>query len=110
MGRVCYPVPEYTPDGKSSERTGSPHGSEVPYVFDNLRYTDRPWSADDQRSHQGPRTAQPCRTGLAADLRRTRRAPIDGDVTVVVDVTCIAFGPFRTAISSRSDNKREQTH
>jgi para-nitrobenzyl esterase len=43
-----FPVPEYGPDGKASMRAGSPHGSEVPYMFDNLRYADRPWNAEDQ--------------------------------------------------------------
>jgi para-nitrobenzyl esterase len=44
-----YPVPEYAPDGKQTLRAGSPHGSEVPYMFDNLRYADRPWDAQDQQ-------------------------------------------------------------
>jgi para-nitrobenzyl esterase len=44
-----YPVPEYTPTGKQAVRSSSPHGSEVPYMFDNLRYADRPWNEQDQR-------------------------------------------------------------
>jgi para-nitrobenzyl esterase len=42
-----YSTPAWGPDGKA-RRIGAPHGSEVAYVFDNLRYADRPWTAEDQ--------------------------------------------------------------
>jgi para-nitrobenzyl esterase len=41
--------PEYGPDGRTAVRHGAPHGADVAYAFDNLRYADRPWNADDQK-------------------------------------------------------------
>jgi para-nitrobenzyl esterase len=41
--------PAFGPDGKVTRAAGAPHGAEVAYAFDNLRYADRPWDAGDQR-------------------------------------------------------------
>jgi para-nitrobenzyl esterase len=42
-----YSTPAWGPDEKP-RRVGAPHGAEVAYVFDNLRYADRPWTEADQ--------------------------------------------------------------
>lgn len=40
--------PNYAPDGKGELRIGAPHGADVAYAFDNLRYADRPWTELDR--------------------------------------------------------------
>jgi len=40
--------PAYGPDGRPTRRAGAPHGSDVAYAFDNLRYADLPWDAGDR--------------------------------------------------------------
>jgi len=46
-------TPAYGPDNQTPTRRGAPHGSEISYVFDNLRNQDRPWTAEDQKVASG---------------------------------------------------------
>ncbi|WP_297691502.1 carboxylesterase family protein [Phenylobacterium sp.] len=39
--------PAYGPDGRATRQAGAPHGSDVAYAFDNLRYADLQWDAAD---------------------------------------------------------------
>jgi len=39
--------PAFSAEG--SVRIGAPHGADVAYTFDNLRYADRPWTEVDQK-------------------------------------------------------------
>jgi len=42
--------PAYGKDGKTPDRSrGAFHGAEIAYVFDNLRYMDRPWTDHDRK-------------------------------------------------------------
>jgi para-nitrobenzyl esterase len=42
--------PAYGKDGKTPDRSrGAFHGSEITYVFNNLRYIDRPWTDLDHK-------------------------------------------------------------
>ena len=42
-------VPYFAADGKTTEKRGAAHGAEIIYVFDNLRYADRPWTDVDRK-------------------------------------------------------------
>ena len=39
---------DHTPPGPASAREGAFHGAELPYMFDNLQYTLRPWTDTDR--------------------------------------------------------------
>jgi para-nitrobenzyl esterase len=41
--------PFYSDDGKTTVRRGAAHGAEILFVFDNLRYADRPWTDLDRK-------------------------------------------------------------